>query len=220
MKMLDVPQSGSIAGQTSSRNRFGQYRRSRAVPVNPNSSAQVAVRASLISNSQGWRDLTGPERESWNAYAGVTPVVDALGQTIFLTGFQQYVGVNSRMNAAGLATIATPPDGTIVPAPEAAIADTTAGAITINTVAGSAAGTVVQVFSSPPVSPGVTFMKDFRLTSTTPGPLVANDPILEVAQMVAKWGALQVGKRFFFRIFTVDNTGNASVVEELSLVIT
>ena len=35
MKILDVPQSGSLGGQTSSHNRAGQYRRARRSPVQP-----------------------------------------------------------------------------------------------------------------------------------------------------------------------------------------
>src|SRR6187455_3387360 len=102
MKMLDVPQSGSIAGQTSSRNRFGQYRRTRAVPVNVNSPAQTVVRGYLIEASQAWRNLTDAQRDSWNSYALDHPRVDSLGQTITLTGHQIFVSTAIMMRSSEL----------------------------------------------------------------------------------------------------------------------
>src|SRR5438876_229394 len=65
MKFLGEPRSGSLAGQTSSRNRFGQYVRSRATPVNPNSVAQAAVRARQSNNAAAWRTITDTQRAGW-----------------------------------------------------------------------------------------------------------------------------------------------------------
>src|SRR5439155_109028 len=95
MKILDVPQSGSVAGVTSSRNRFGQYRRTRATPVNPNSTFQGAVRARLSVNSAAWRALTAAQRAGWNDLAASMTRTDSLGQTYSLTGFQSYCSVNN-----------------------------------------------------------------------------------------------------------------------------
>ncbi|GAH13494.1 unnamed protein product, partial [marine sediment metagenome] len=40
-----VQMSGSIAGNTFARNRYGNYVRARTKPINPNSDRQVVVRA-------------------------------------------------------------------------------------------------------------------------------------------------------------------------------
>src|SRR5206468_836067 len=97
MKILDVPQSGSQAGTTSSRNRYGQYRRSRATPVNVNSTAQQAARNRLSAESEAWRGLTDIQREAWNSFADEHPQTDSLGQVVTLTGHQMFVGVNSAL---------------------------------------------------------------------------------------------------------------------------
>lgn len=87
--------SGSIGGTTFSHNRFGQYTRSRRVPVNPNTGFQQSQRDAFASASAAWRGLTSVQREGWEVYAANTPTVNALGQTVHLTGQQQFVASRS-----------------------------------------------------------------------------------------------------------------------------
>ncbi|MCS1409234.1 MAG: hypothetical protein M2R45_02414 [Verrucomicrobia subdivision 3 bacterium] len=56
-KFLGIPSSGAQGGQVFSRNRFGQYTRTRAVPVNPNTPKQREARASLACCAAAWREL-------------------------------------------------------------------------------------------------------------------------------------------------------------------
>lgn len=83
--------SGSVGGVTASRNRFGMYLRNRTVPVNPQSVRQNAARAIFGTAATDWSNLTGPQRENWAAYAATTPVLNRLGETVYLNGFQMYV---------------------------------------------------------------------------------------------------------------------------------
>ena len=50
-----VDMSGSIAGNTHARNRFGNYMRARTKPVNPNSDRQVAIRAIVSYLAEFWQ---------------------------------------------------------------------------------------------------------------------------------------------------------------------
>ena len=109
MKILDVPRSGSYQGITSSRNRYGQYVRTRATPVNPASTFQAAVRARMAMNAQNWRDLTGTQRDGWGSLGNEIVRNDSMGQSYTLTGFQAYCLVNNNKLAAGDATVADPP---------------------------------------------------------------------------------------------------------------
>ena len=84
---LTGPMSGKLGGMVASRNRGGQYFRRKAVPVNPDSNRQTAVRsnfATLISLYNN--DLTPAQRQSWIQWAANTPRIDSLGQTHVLTG--------------------------------------------------------------------------------------------------------------------------------------
>jgi hypothetical protein len=95
--------SGSVAGCVFSRNRFGPYIRNRTVPTNPGTLPQTGVRTRFSNLATRWKmTLTDMQRQSWNEYATQVPKIDTLGDPIFLTGFNWYVGVNTlRQYAAG-----------------------------------------------------------------------------------------------------------------------
>ena len=98
--------SGSIEGTTYSRNRYGSYVRNRAMPVNPNTSRQQAVRAYLSQLAQRWKDtLTQAQRDAWDVYAANVSVKNALGDDIFLTGFNHYIRSNSVILQCGLTIV-------------------------------------------------------------------------------------------------------------------
>lgn len=87
--------SGSMGGTTFSRNRFGQYTRARAVPVNPQSAFQNVVRNALSQLVTSWTEvLTQAQRDAWDTYGQNVPVVDALGNSRNLAGQNWYIACN------------------------------------------------------------------------------------------------------------------------------
>lgn len=201
MKILDVPQSGSIAGQTSSRNRFGQYRRTRAIPVNPNTTAQGVVRARLALNSSAWRGLTSSQRASWADLAASMVRTDSLGQTVNLTGLQAYCSVNNERLAAGDAVIDDAPALSTPDALASATITLTAAAFSIAyTVTPLPAGTRLFIFVSPQRSAGRAFESDFRLLAVTAA--AAASPHNALAAYTAKFGVPVVGNRIFLQLQT------------------
>ncbi|MCK5607239.1 hypothetical protein KAR91_35475 [Candidatus Pacearchaeota archaeon] len=87
--------SGSVAGTTHARNRFGNYVRSRTKPVNPNSSGQQAVRSAMATLTTRWsQTLTAVQRTAWNLYASNVAMKNRLGETVYLTGFNHYIRSN------------------------------------------------------------------------------------------------------------------------------
>lgn len=193
MKILDVPQSGSVAGVTSSRNRFGQYRRTRAVPVNPNTDAQVAARSRLSSLAQAWRGLSALTKAAWTAYAAANPRVDSLGQVIVLTGAQMYVSFNSQREAFGFAAADAVPVGVQPTAPVISDWTFTVGsecAITF-TPTPLPADTALVVEVASPKSPGVTFVQDYRLIAVAPPASIT--PFNFYTEIQAKFGTIGEG---------------------------
>jgi hypothetical protein len=94
--------SGSIAGITASRNRGGQYIRARLIPTDPAAALQMVVRGIFGAVTARWlADLSEAERDAWDLYASNTPMIDALGDTIFLSGHQQFVRTNVAALQAG-----------------------------------------------------------------------------------------------------------------------
>jgi hypothetical protein len=87
--------SGSIGGATASHNRGGQYFRRRAIPVNPSSTAQQAVRGFFSTLNAAWNSiLTSAQRSAWDSYALNTPVTDALGNPVNAGGKGMYIRGN------------------------------------------------------------------------------------------------------------------------------
>lgn len=207
MKILDVPQSGSVAGTTSSRNRFGQYRRTRAIPVNPNSQAQTDTRGAFSAASALWRTISQANRDSWNYAALSQPRVDALGQSITLSGFQLFVGTNSLLTIVGASIRSDAPTGTFLATPTIDIDDDSiAGPIALLfTVSPVPADTAYVIFSSPPLSPGITFNRDYRYLTQFNAADVT--PTAIGTALATKWGATLVGQKYLLKVKAVITNG-------------
>lgn len=83
---------GSQGGTVFSRNRHGQYTRQRSVPINPQSTAQMAARARLSALTVYWRDtLTPAERLVWETYANATNWINGVGEVTHLTGLNMFL---------------------------------------------------------------------------------------------------------------------------------
>lgn len=199
MKILDVPQSGSVAGTTSSRNRFGQYRRTRATPVNPASTAQGLVRARMSANAAAWRTLTDAQRAGWASLGAGMSRTDSLGQTYTLDGFQAFCSVNNNKALAG--------DASVTDAPELVTPSTILTAtVTLTAVAFSIAytptpmpaATRLVVYASPQRSAGRAFEADIRYLQITAA--AAASPVNALAAYTAKFGVPVTGNRVFLSL--------------------
>ena len=97
---------GSLGGTVFSRNKSGAYARQRTAPINPQSSRQSAIRAIMADVSQSWFDsLSGAQRSEWAVYASNVPAKNKLGESINLSGFNQYVKSNVAAMNASLAAV-------------------------------------------------------------------------------------------------------------------
>lgn len=94
--------SGSVGATTYAKNRFGMYARQRIVPVNPNTDRQVQARARLALLTGLWNTtLSAVQRNAWNEYAANVPMVNRLGQTVYVTGFNMYCRTNTLVLQVG-----------------------------------------------------------------------------------------------------------------------
>jgi hypothetical protein len=204
MKILDVPQSGSVAGQTSSRNRFGQYRRTRAVPVNPNTSFQVDTRGRLTDLSQAWRTLSSGQRAGWADLGAQMSRTDSLGQTYNLTGLQAYVSVNSLNLAAGNAAVDDAP-GLSEPGSLATVTPTIEDTPTMSfayTVTPLGANQKLFAFLGPQRSAGRSFESDLRLMKV--GAAAGVSPLSVLTEYTARFGTPVLGNRIFWSLQIYD----------------
>jgi UPF0716 family protein affecting phage T7 exclusion len=202
MKVLVPPQSGSKEGITASRNRFGQYIRTRAIPVNPASFAQGAVRARMAGNSAAYRLLTSAQRAGWSDLGLMMTRSDSLGQSYALQGNQAYASINNNNLAAGAAVVADAP----AIATPVALATVT---ITLSAAAFSIAYTAtplpaltyLMVFASPQRSAGRNFEGDFRLIKV--GAAAGASPLVVLTEYTAKFGIPVTGNKVFLSLVTM-----------------
>jgi len=201
MKILDVPQSGSAGGITSSRNRYGQYRRTRATPVNPRSASQGLTRSRMSANAALWRTLTGAQRAGWGTLGMSMTRSDALGQSYNLTGFQAFCSVNNTLASAGTSGVLGAPALVTPTALLTGILTATAATLSLAyTTTPLATGVKAQVFASPQRSAGRAFEGDFRELQVSAA--AAASPLDLFAAYSAKWGVPVVGNRIFVSVVT------------------
>lgn len=87
--------SGSIGSTTASRNRFGPYLRTKAIPINPNTVRQQTIRALFATMVNVWTNtLTQLERDNWDLWAANTTILGKDGSPINITGQNAYVRYN------------------------------------------------------------------------------------------------------------------------------
>lgn len=84
----------SVAGTTFSKGRYGNYVKSKGVPVKQNTSFQNAWRNTQSYISRSWKLLTESERTTWVTNAGNFPQIDKFGITFYLSGFSLYQQLN------------------------------------------------------------------------------------------------------------------------------
>jgi len=90
-----IQMSGSIAGNTHARNRYGNYVRARTKPVNPKTENQVIVRAIMQTLTARWsQTLTDVQRTAWNLYGSSVAMKNKLGEVVYLSGFNHYIRSN------------------------------------------------------------------------------------------------------------------------------
>lgn len=91
-----IQMSGSIAGNTHARNRYGNYVRARTKPINPNSAAQIKARNIISTLTEIWTDVvTAVQRTSWKTYADNVPMKNKLGEVMHLSGFNHFIRSNA-----------------------------------------------------------------------------------------------------------------------------
>jgi hypothetical protein len=202
--------SGSVAGLTLSRNRGGMYFRQRSMPTNPNTTLQVAIRSALGQLAGQWSSvLTSAEREAWNLYGANVAVLDALGETIYLTGQQQFIRSNVPRIQAGLSIITAGPTTFTLgdfssPTNYAATTDGTTISFDVTSTDDWAneAGANMLVYQGKVVGPGKGFFKGpFRYLDklagsavTPPTEFSSTDPVYALSEDNLVWTRVQVSR--------------------------
>jgi hypothetical protein len=205
---------GKIGGNVFARNASGAYIRSFAMPVNPNTAKQQAVRTSFANLISSWKSISAVKQQLWEDMTPQYPYNNSLGEASKYTGQQLYNHLNMNLKTANATVLEVPlvPQtftNTSVVSVEMVL---TAGVLTTGEVAvvtaGSATETViVEVTTS--LSGGITKPAKglFRKVLVQDAAAAGSD-IEFLAEYIALYGSPELGAKVFCRVFLInDNTG-------------
>lgn len=213
--------SGSIGGMTASHNKGGQYFRTRAIPTNPSSTAQLQRRADFATNSTNWQDLSMADQQAWTEWARQNPITNALGASILKSGHQSFVGLNSRILLASGTPIDVPP---VVARPDGFLtlvqaADIGAGNVDLTFTAALTSGNQIYLRAALIDSAGVTYVKN-RMKFISFSSVDETSPWDNQADIEAVLGTMIVGQTLHVEAAQYDpaNGQVATFVHSRSLV--
>jgi hypothetical protein len=206
--------SGSTGSTVASHNKFGSYFRSRTIPVNPNSAAQLDVRNLFAEITQQWRNMTGEEILAWNAAALNVTLYDALGVAYTPTGHQFHQSINTgvRIYNPAAALLTEPP----APAPPAGLLTITpalakAGAKTVAyTATPLGAGVKAVIETTRSISAGRTYIGRSEYKQTLITAAAAASPADIDAGYTSIYGEPEVGLKVGVRVFLLQADGQRS----------
>lgn len=204
---------GKLSGTVFSKNRGGNYVRTKVTPVNPQTVDQIAQRNRLSSYAQNFRALTASQIAAWNAAVANFTNTDIFGDIKTPAGINLYNKLNMNLDLAGQSAINTPPlpvgaDPVVL---DSLVSDVSSSLFTIDaTVAAVPAGHTLIVEATPQMSPGKSFVKsEYRVIDTVAASTAF--PYAAGAAYIAKFGAPIAGQKVFARVKTINNTtGEAS----------
>ena len=150
---------GSISGTTFASGTYGAYARRRAVPTNPNTAKQGAIRATFASLTSSWRNLTEAQRLTWITQAPNYTNLNSFGDNVPLTGQALFMRCNLNLASVGVSPIssALPPKTMVAPTFGSFDADQSLNTITLSSVSATDSTTAYSVYMSPNISAGINF---------------------------------------------------------------
>jgi len=211
--------SGKVGGNVFSRNGSGAYLKTFAMPVNPNTSKQQAVRAAFAVQVAAWRGLSAAQQQAWKDIASQYPSQDALGNKIQYSGQQLFIKLNQNLTTAGQSGLSSPkiPQSFTVMSLDSFAISTTAGLLTEADVDVSAVGAATEAFIltvTPGLSGGITSpgKSQFRKVQ-----VVADASLSSTTDIIASYQALYGNPELGAKVFVSVSILNKNTGQKLNL---
>lgn len=198
--------SGSVAGSTYSRNRYGAYIRNRTKPVKATSEAAINQKAIFGSISRLWKDISEENRSAWIEWAAGNPIIDSLGSSQILAPNVAFMRCNTVLAAFGMSTIESPPQ---YPGPQALIPTSitaTSSPQALSMVLPESAldaNTGLQIYIAAPLSPSINYVEQMLKQVVRIDP-EATSPVNLLAGYTSKFGAITSGQKIVVDVHAID----------------
>jgi hypothetical protein len=218
MKILDVPQSGTINTMVSFKTRYGQFRRRYVVPRDPQTSLQVTRREAMGRARFLWRTPTDSQRAAWKTVAEGTRTQPRLNQSGVLTGYLLFVKINCNRALVGQPVVLDPPDSPqFAPNPVRQLVITnTDGDIALKLRVSGKPAQFVVLLGTKPRSAGVSFVDHFTILGVLAEAVRGLSNITDM--YVGKYGVPRAGSRVFIQTFQLID-GWEDLTQQLSAIV-
>ncbi len=152
--------SGSVGGNTFSRNGAGSTIRSRTKPVDPRSTKQHAQRASFSYVSRLWRTLDPVTQQLWRDAAPSWLRVNKVGQSFALAGFGLFSMLNQNLFQILENSITSPPsiDSPASYTFTSLVADNSAQTLIASINFSGSGDYFIQFYGTTMLSPGIAYL--------------------------------------------------------------
>lgn len=210
-----------VNGWVYSRNRYGNYVRTKVTPINPQTQHQQKARQQLGTLSSQWRGLTEAQRKGWIQASPSFPVTDVFGFPLQLAGNALFIALNRNLLKIAATKIEDAPVPVGIPDLFATslTADSATPALSIaiseDTIP---TGFQLAVYATPNIGPGIGFVKNrYRFIGTATAATGVVD-ILSIWQ--SRFGTMTSGQKIAVRIALVSSTtGQSGVPSATSAII-
>jgi hypothetical protein len=199
MKILDVPQTGSVGETVTYQSRLGIIRRRKVIPRDPRTAPQIDCRIAFQQARQFWGTLTDEQYLAWNTLARTRQTHAVLGESSVLSGYTLAVQINMHLATVGLPMTPNPSPVPIFPDnPVSGLSITgTDGAASLKLVLSTQPVQFIVVLGARAQSPGVSYVDHYKILGLLPDPESGLSDITEL--YLAQFKLLPAGKRVFIR---------------------
>lgn len=208
-----VDASGKLGGQVFSKNRGGAYIRTKATPLNPQTTAQMAIRGIFASISSAWSGLTEESRQSFNNLVSSYARTDIFGDLRNPSGKNLFQRLNQNLVISGQAQITVCGEPQEVPfANLLFVSGNVSDTNLVASCAGDALGSKLVFWATPGLSQGTKFVKNkLRQISVQDGSASADYDIW--ADYLVKFGTPVAGANIYVGVRVINANGQASPLE-------
>ena len=202
--------SGKIGGQTLGTSASGSYIKNSGTPRKAITLRQQTSMQRMATTAQSWRNLSESQRQLFRSASPSYPYLNRVGETKYYSGYAIYTMLRNNLLQIGVFSQPIPlPRDTFAPLPffhlsygrDEIITNPTAGEL----------DTDYRLFMSRPVSRGVTdsYINHFFLRVITGAEMGVVQNITE--EVAARFGAVPLGSRFYWRVDGVNLTTGQSL---------
>lgn len=215
MMMTDA--SGKLGGHVFAKNRGGNYVRTKGIPGNPQTVAQMANRGLFASISSGWSALTEAQRATFNGFVGAYATTDIFGDLRNPSGKALYQRLNQNLGLTGqpLINVCSSPEAVPFANISEGLLELSAEELTVQQ-AGNTTGSTLLVFATPQLSQGTRFVKnDLRVVDVVAG---SDGTVISFyGAYVEKFGIPTAGANIYVGVKVVNSNGQASPLETIKI---